>query len=62
MLIQIHHQDKKTGASEMISQIEIPDETDSSGDYNILREEMYWLWKKKPPPKGMQYMICTEKS
>ena len=62
MLIQIHHQDIKTGKSDMISQVEIPDETDTSLGYNIVRDEMFTLWKEQPPPAGFQFMICTEKS
>ena len=62
MLIQIHHQDIKTRESEMLSQIELPDETDSTVHYNTVRDEMYRLWQENPPPPGKQFMICTEKS
>ena len=62
MLIQIHHQDIKTGESEMLSQIEIPDGTDESIEFDIIRNTMDHLRKMQTPPEGKRFMICTEKS
>ena len=63
MLIQIHHQDRHTGESEMVSQVETPDEAYSTDElFDAIREEIRILWGHNPPPIGKIFMICTEKS
>jgi hypothetical protein len=57
MIFQLHHQDIKTGSSEMIAQREF-DETDNDAAREFFDETA----KSHPLPAGKQWLFCNEKS
>lgn len=55
MLIQIHHQNTKTGESSFVAQEEFV-------NHQKLGERFEELWQSHPPPKGWKFMVCNEDS
>ena len=62
MLWQYHHQNKKTGKSEFVSQFEVPNNTDRDENLSIMYREFDRVKEKFPPPPGTMWMICNENS
>jgi hypothetical protein len=61
MLVQLHHQNKKTGESIFIAQNDIDITTGDNGK----EQERLWMEEtnqKHPIPDGHQWMWCTENS
>lgn len=54
-VLQIHHQDMKTGHSEMVSQNDI----NSDAEMRSWEQEVK---KDHPLSEGSQWMVCNEKS
>jgi hypothetical protein len=61
MLVQLHHQNKKTGESIFIAQNDIDITTEDNGR----EQERLWMEKTNqihPLPEDYQWMWCTESS
>lgn len=63
MLIQLHHQNRKTGETEFCAQTELPENL-TSNEYNELRKAFVMDTKESHPLPNDKYiwLMCTEDS